>query len=213
MNNIITTFDMNIFDIKASKWDSESVHWERSEAIANKIRELIPITQSMTAMEYGAGTAILSFLLSNQFSRITLMDSSEEMVKMMEEKISKSNTKNLFPLLFDLEKEEYAYGTFDCIFTQMVLHHILNVELAFSRFHKLLHSGGYLAIADLYAEDGSFHGKGFAGHNGFDPDLLKTSLEKAGFTEITYEPCFVMNKSVGEELRAFPVFLLIAKKK
>jgi len=32
----------------------------------------------------------------------------------------------------------------------------------------MLSKGGYLAIADLYKEDGSFHGEKKVPHNGFD---------------------------------------------
>jgi hypothetical protein len=45
-------------------------------------------------------------------------------------------------------------------------------------FMSLLKPGGHLAIADLYTEDGSFHGDGFHGHKGFDPAILAAMLEK-----------------------------------
>ena len=204
---------MNLFDTRAQQWDNDPTHWERSETIANKMRQILPITAKMTAMEYGAGTGILSFLLSESFANITLMDSSTEMVKVMQEKVARSNSPTLSPILFDLEKEEYSDSTYDCIFTQMAMHHVLKIDLVLERFHRLLNPDGYLAIADLYTEDGSFHGKGFDGHNGFDPVQLKTSLEKAGFTGISYERCFVVKRKTDEGLREYPVFLLTAKKR
>jgi ubiquinone/menaquinone biosynthesis C-methylase UbiE len=203
---------MNLFDTKAQQWDNDPTHWERSEAIAEKMRQTLPITTSMTAMEYGAGTGILSFLLSESFANITLMDSSIEMVKVMQEKVTRSNSPTLSPILFDLEKGEYTDSTYDCIFTQMAMHHVLKIDLVLERFYRLLNPNGYLAITDLYTENGSFHGKGFDGHNGFDPAQLKKSLEKAGFTDISYEPCFVLKRKTDEGLRKYPVFLLTAKK-
>ncbi len=203
---------MDFFDKKAQLWDSDPIHWERSEAIAKKLIQTLPLTPDMKAMEYGAGTGILSFLLSDQFAEITLMDSSLEMVKLAQEKIQKNESTNLSALLFDLEKEDYQEKDFNCIFTQMVMHHVHDLESVFKRFNTSLKPNGYLAIADLYIEDGSFHGEGFDGHNGFDPAELKQMLGKVGFTEINYEPCFIVKRTKEDKIREYPVFLLTARK-
>jgi tRNA (cmo5U34)-methyltransferase len=163
-------------------------------------------------MEYGAGTGILSFILSDNFSEITLMDNSQEMVSVMHEKVANGNIKNLKPLLFDLEKTDYEGQKFDCIFSQMVLHHVSNTEQLLQKFYQMLHPGGFLVIADLYAEDGSFHGEGFTGHNGFNVDYLQNSLEKTGFDKIKSEQCYILKKAVDTVLYEFPIFLLVATK-
>jgi 2-polyprenyl-3-methyl-5-hydroxy-6-metoxy-1,4-benzoquinol methylase len=163
---------MNEFDIKAAGWDQNPMHWARSESITNLIKELIPLKMQMTALEYGAGTGIASFMLKDYLHEITLMDSSSEMVRAINEKIRATKVKNLKPLNFDLEHEDYMGGKFDLIFTQMVLHHVINVENIIKKFNNLLNAGGYLAIADLYTENGSFHGEGFTGHKGFDIEIL-----------------------------------------
>jgi hypothetical protein len=41
------------------------------------------------------------------------------------------------------------------------------------------------AIADLYPEDDSFHGEGFAGYKGFDPEELSGLLKKPAVPPIT----------------------------
>jgi hypothetical protein len=46
---------MNEFDIKAAGWDSNPMHWDRSEAIAKEIIKLIPLKKEMTA--YGVSPA------------------------------------------------------------------------------------------------------------------------------------------------------------
>ena len=65
----------------------------------------------------------------------------------------------------------------------MVLHHVGDIDTIIKKFHDLLNPGGYLAIADLYSEDGSFHGEGFHGHRGFDPVSLAALLQKQGLPE------------------------------
>jgi hypothetical protein len=94
----------------------------------------------------------------------------------------------------------------------MVLHHIDDVEKIIKKFHNLINPGGYLAIADLYAEDGSFHGEGFTGHNGFDIEKLSSWIKKQGFTGISHRKCYTINKKISESVtQPFDVFLIIAQ--
>jgi ubiquinone/menaquinone biosynthesis C-methylase UbiE len=204
---------MNEFDTKAADWDKNLMHWDRSVSIVNEIKKLIPLNKEMKAMEYGAGTGIASFLMKDYLNSIVLMDNSAEMVKIMNKKITDSGVKNMTALNFDLEHNEYKDGTFNLIFTQMVLHHVSDIEIIIKRFFGLLNPGGYLAIADLTPEDGSFHDKGFIGHNGFDTDELSGTLQRFGFSGVKSKICFTIERKNSEsETKRFEVFLMTAKK-
>jgi 2-polyprenyl-3-methyl-5-hydroxy-6-metoxy-1,4-benzoquinol methylase len=204
---------MNEFDIKAAGWDKDPMHWDRSEAIAIEIKRLIPLNTEMKVLEYGAGTGITSFLLKDNVKEITLMDNSSEMVRVMIEKIKTSKVKNLKVLNFNLEHSDYKNERFDLIFTQMVLHHVSDIDSIISRFYKLLNPGGFLVIADLYPEDGSFHGEGFTGHRGFDVEILSTLIRNQGFTDVSHRKCFVINKKISDsQTKQFDVFLLISSR-
>ena len=204
---------MNEFDIKAADWDANPMHWDRSEAIANEIKNLIPLNKEMSALEYGAGTGITSFLLRDHLKEITLMDNSAEMVRIMNEKIKASDTKNLKVVNFDLEHSDYYGKKFDLIFTQMVLHHVIDIESIIKRFSNLLNQGGYLAIADLHEEDGSFHGEAFNGHKGFNIESLSGIIKKHKFENISYKSCFIIDRKISDrETRQFEVFLLLANR-
>ncbi|MEI8115879.1 MAG: class I SAM-dependent methyltransferase, partial [Bacteroidia bacterium] len=63
---------MSEFDARAREWDKDKMHTNRSVAIATELEKRIPLNSSMKALEYGAGTGILSFLLKDKFSDITL---------------------------------------------------------------------------------------------------------------------------------------------
>lgn len=204
---------MNEFDIKAAEWDNNPMHWDRSEAVVNEIIKLIPLNNEMTALEYGAGTGIGSFLLKDHLKEIILMDNSSEMVKVINEKIRSSKVKNLRALNFNLETDVYREGRFDFIFTQMVLHHVNDIEKIMNTFHTLLNPQGFLAIADLYEEDGSFHGDGFTGHKGFNINSLSGTLRKTRFSDISHKTCFVINNKISEnETKQYEVFILVAKR-
>jgi len=202
---------MNEFDLKAAGWDQNPMHWDRSAAIVKDLLKQVPVRKEMTALEYGAGTGITSFLLKDHFREITMMDSSPEMVKVMKEKIRSADTANLKPMLFDLQKEEWRGGKFDLLITQMVLHHVPDLDDIFRKFHEIIIPGGYLAIADLYTEDGSFHGEGFTGHKGFDIKILAEKLRHHGFGNISARKCFELKKAISAGIsESFDVFLLIA---
>jgi len=204
---------MNEFDLKAAEWDQNPIIWERANAIANEMKRLIPLKKQMTALEFGAGTGVTSFILKDSLKEITLMDNSSEMVKVINNKIKTSKVKNLRTLNFNLEKDDFKDAKFDLIFNQMVLHHITDVENIITKFYDLLNPGGFLAIADLYTEDGSFHGEGFSGHNGFDPVELSGVLLKSGFKNINHHKCFVINKKISDNItKQFEIFLMTANR-
>jgi ubiquinone/menaquinone biosynthesis C-methylase UbiE len=203
---------MSEFDAKARDWDKNQRYIDRSEAVAKAILQIIPLHAGMKALEYGSGTALLSFALKDQFSEITLMDNSREMNLVTEEKIVDQNIKNMKPLFFDLEHQEYS-GKFDIIYNQMVMHHVNDIDAMLSKFYSLLNSGGYLAIADLYTENGSFHGEGFNGHLGFDVELLSAKLKAIGYGNIYHTQCYSIEKTDEDGfVTEFPIFLLTASK-
>jgi len=202
---------MNEFDIKAAEWDKSDMHSDRARTVAGEILKEIPITAEMRALEFGAGTGLLSFLLRDKLKEITLVDNSAGMVKVLREKLSADNTGNMKVLDIDLEHDDYPDGRVDLIYTLMVLHHVNDVETIIRKFSGILNPGGYLAIADLYPEDGSFHGESFNGHKGFDTAKLAALLEKYGFRVISQRKVYVIDKITSDDSRKqFEVFLMIA---
>ena len=199
---------MSEFDSRARVWDKDKMHLERSEALAIALQKMIPVRHSMKAMEYGAGTGLLSFLIKDLFSEITLMDSSREMIEVCKEKVDFYQTSHITPLWLDLEHTDFD-GRFDVIYNQMVLHHVTNIDLIFNKFYELLSPEGYLAIADLYPEDGSFHGPEVKVHWGFDPAELESKLKNHGFKTVEFKESFRMKRESG---RVYPIFLLVAQK-
>ena len=203
----------NHFDNVAQNWDQNQTHIKRTQSIAEELRKIITAKENQSALEFGAGTGLLSISLRDLFSEITLMDSSSEMVRIANEKLAKENINHLKPIFFDLEIEDYTLKKFDIVFSQMALHHVSDIDSMISKFYQLLNPGGLLAIADLYKEDGTFHEFDFNGHKGFDPDELSKVFEKSGFRNISYKPCYELIKTEGPNKgKSYYIFLLTGKK-
>ena len=202
------------FDKVAQNWDKNEVHAKRTKAIETEFRKSYEFNHGQIALEFGAGTGLLSIALKDLFSEIILIDNSVEMVNVTKQKLISENINNLQPIVFDLEKNDFTAKTFDVIFTQMALHHVVDIEKILSKFHMMLSHGGKLAIADLYPEDGSFHDSDFNGHFGFNPEELSKTLVKLKFKGVNYKQCFEIIKKDGpHQGKSYPIFLLTCNKK
>ena len=202
---------MSEFDQKAREWDKNKMHLARTVAVAAQLLKMVQPGPGLKAMEFGAGTGLLSFQLKDHFSEITLVDSSMEMLKMAEAKMEEKDQQQFRTLFMDLESETYKGEPFNIIYSQMVLHHVRDTGAMIKKFYEMLTPGGVLAIADLYSEDGSFHDGSTAVHHGFDPENLTELFLLSGFTGCCVEPCFIIPKEVSPEtIREYPVFLMTA---
>ncbi len=204
---------MTYFDEQAKDWDSDPMRTERATAVAEAIRTTLPLTTRMSALEYGCGTGVLSFLLQPHLASITLADTSQGMLDVLSDKINTTGVKNMRPLKLDLVSDPLPASSFDITYSLMTLHHIPQIDPVLRKFYALLAPGGWLCIADLDAEDGSFHTPDTAGiHNGFERQALQKQVEATGFREINYTTPYKINKPVNGTNRVFPLFLLTARK-
>jgi ubiquinone/menaquinone biosynthesis C-methylase UbiE len=207
---------MKHFDKQAKEWDQDPKKTERAIAIAKEMIDFIQPDKTMNAFEFGCGTGLLSYQLKDFFKTITLADTSEGMIKVLQEKITNENIKNFKPLLVDLLEDDVVIyeNSYDVIYTLMTLHHIDDINKVAKIFNAMLKTGGYLCIADLVQEDGSFHTNvpGFNGHNGFDRAELSAILSNHGF-EVEFDKIpLEIEKEIGEEIKKYPLFLMICKK-
>jgi len=192
------------FNEVARQWDNNPMHFERSNAIADAIIQSGLLNKDMNALEFGAGTGILSMMLQQHVDTITLFDPAEEMVKVMQEKVKMNDLNDKLKPVFSVTDDEL----FDCIFTQMVLHHVDSVDETLEYFRDSIQEEGVLVIADLYTEDGSFHGPEAKVHYGFDPQILLDKLFDLGFTSAYHKKVFEIKRDNGN---VYPVFILFAQ--
>ena len=203
---------MSEFDDKAATWDENPDRVRRAVEIANYLKEHTSLIGVKKAMEYGSGTGLLSFALQDTLPDITLMDGSEEMTKVAQQKVNDQDVHNLHPLHYDLMEQPLPKERYDLIFILQTLHHIDDTTGFIERAYNLLNRGGQLAIIDLEKEDGSFHDGPFHGHKGFVRKELERQLTSTGFSIEHYGVCWEIEKEIEGHKKVFPLFMMIGKK-
>jgi ubiquinone/menaquinone biosynthesis C-methylase UbiE len=198
----------NEFDARARTWDDDAKR-QRARLVADGIRGRVPLNRSMSVFEYGCGTGLLSFELRPSVGSMLLADSSEGMLEVVREKIAATPGASMTAVALDLTRDAAPAGPFDLVCSQLVLHHVVPLEPVLDTFCRMLRPGGWLCVADLEAEDGSFHGEGFTGHHGFERAAFERSLSGCGLTAISWEICFDVTRDSG---RKYPVFLSVSRK-
>lgn len=198
------------FDARAATWDDDPAKVERAKAIAAAIAREVPLAPAMRALEFGAGTGLLGFMLRPRLGELTLADLSDGMLAVAQAKIDAAADSHVHARKLDLLAEPLPAARFDLVFSAMTLHHIPDTDAILRRFRAVLREPGVLAIADLDQEDGSFHGEGFDGHNGFDRDELGRKARAAGFADVRFSTAFEMRKEARGALRTYPIFLMVA---
>lgn len=203
------------FDSRAQEWDQDPDKVVRAQAVADTVRAAVPLEAGERVLEYGAGTGLVAQALAGHVGPLTLADSSAGMRQVAEEKVA-AGALPPGTRVWGLDLADRAVSApapderFDLVVTSLVLHHIPQLSPVLSGFHALLEVGGHVAIADLDAEDGSFHSglDGFDGHDGFERRVLSRQLEEAGFADVRFTDCTTIVKD-GQE---FSVFLAVARR-
>lgn len=200
---------MSRFDQLALEWDKEQKRVENARKIGEAIVSSVPLSEDMNVMDFGAGTGLLTLYIQPYVKHIDAVDNSEGMLSVLKEKIEKAGIENITPVKKDLEKEDFGEEKYDLIISSMTMHHIKNLENFLEKLYKVLKKGGYIAVADLEKEDGTFHSDNEGVyHFGFDQDEIVSLFQKAGFKDISIK---TVNK-IHKNDKDYGVFLIVAKK-
>jgi SAM-dependent methyltransferase len=197
------------FDDRAGEWDDDPAKRDRAERTAAMIRTFVPLDPTTRLLEYGAGTGLLATALGGDVGAVVLADTSQGMRDVIYAKISAG----VLPAGARVWDVDLTVGPtpadqFDLIAIVMTLHHIPNANDVLAAFADLLADGGHLCVVDLEAEDGSFHGKDFEGHGGFERHVLSETLEGLGFDEVHFEHLLEIERDTG----TYPVFFALARR-
>ena len=194
------------FEEKAKTWDQGSIRVQNTKTISEAILERFPITKEMEILDFGVGTGLLGFEIAKIAKKVYGVDTSKSMLEQLEAK----NTPKIRiePICQDILAKPLTQK-FDGMISSMTLHHIEDLHLFFTTMYKNIKDGGFIAIADLEKEDGSFHGDNTGVfHFGFEAESLCEIVMACGFKDVA---CQCIN-SIKKPHRDFGIFLLTAAK-
>lgn len=195
----------DLFHDKAHDWDTRPVPQQISEGVFGALREHVALSPDLTVIDFGAGTGLLASRLAPQVGRILAVDVSPAMLGQLAQKPELAGKIEVYCQdILERPLDRRA----DLVVSAMAMHHVADTAALVRALFDHLTPGGRLALADLDAEDGSFHPEGAAGvfHAGFDRDALGLLAAQAGFAEVRFTTACVVHR----EEKAFPVFLMTA---
>lgn len=196
------------FDERAATWDDEE-HLRRASLVAELLRTQLPLSPTTRLLDYGAGTGLLSQHLVADVGHLVVADPSAGMREVARGKVATGVLPGAEVIDLDLGRDPApADLEVDVIATMMALHHVPDLPPVLAAFARLLTPTGHLAIVDLEAEDGSFHGEDFHGHDGFEPDQLTAWLTDAGFEVPRFQPAMAVTK----DERTYGLFLAVTQR-
>lgn len=201
------TMSKDFFSQKADSYDQNDDRVANVDNIANSILNKITCDKTMQIMDFGSGTGLLLERIAPYVKKIVAVDISKSMIQQLSEKRTRLDCE-LEIVEMDLSKSVLEQK-FDGIISSMTMHHVENVQSMFEKFYSMLDVGGFIAIADLETEDGSFHTEDTGVfHLGFDKNAISTMAATAGFKKVTISSASTIHKPNG----TFPVFLLTSVK-
>ena len=197
---------MSHFDKRADEWDKGNVQVEGARKIAEAINARIELTTNMEVLDFGIGTGLLGFEIAKKVNKVFGVDTSPKML----EKVALKNTPECSITTYCQDIIQMPLlMKFDGLVSSMTLHHIEDLEAYFTTIHKNIREGGFIAIADLESEDGTFHSDNTGVfHFGFDEQKLCDVVKKCGFKDVIFENINTIEKPG----RDFGVFLLSARR-
>jgi tRNA (cmo5U34)-methyltransferase len=199
---------MNPFDTKAAGWDDNPVRREMTCKIAAAIQAAVPLSQTMSALEFGCGTGLVSRELLPDIGKVLAIDLSSGMIEQLKKRIAEDGLKHITAQGLNIFTDPPA-GPFDLIFSSMAVHHVPDTDALLDRLAGLLSPGGWIALADLDTEDGTFHGEDSGPvHHGFDRDELMKKLRDRGLRDTSAVTAHTMQKNG----RDYTVFLIAARR-
>jgi ubiquinone/menaquinone biosynthesis C-methylase UbiE len=168
------------FEMIANIYDT-SERIQIAKVSSDAIREYLVDAKSKKAIDFGCGTGLVGMNLLNDFNSMLFLDTSQNMINQIKQKISDLNIQNVDTLCFDFEKEGQSDLHADYIFMAQVLLHINDAPLVLSRLYDVLNVGGHLLIVDFNKNEEIVSDMV---HNGFDQVKLTDIMTKIGYRDI-----------------------------
>ena len=188
------------FEMIANNYDTPE-RVQIAKVSSDAIREYLVDTKSKNAIDFGCGTGLVGMELLNEFKSIMFLDTSQNMINQVKQKISDANIDNASTICFDFETASLASIRADYIFMAQVLLHIKDIESVLSRLYDILNFEGHLIIVDFDKNENIVSD---LVHNGFVQLKLTDVMTKIGYRDIQSKTIYTGSKIfMGQDASMF----------
>lgn len=178
------------FEMIANMYDTPE-RIQIAKVSSDAIRNFLVETKNKNAIDFGCGTGLVGMNLLNEFKSMLFLDTSQNMINQIKQKITNYNIQNVDTLCFDIEKDSLSDIHADYIFMAQVLLHIHDVKLVLSRLFDALNEGGHLLIVDFNKNEKIVSD---IVHNGFNPEELSNIMTEIGYRDIQFKTFYTGSK-------------------
>lgn len=196
------------FDAAAKDWDKNHTRITMATKITSQIIKNIPLQTEHTVMDFGCGTGLVGLNIAPLVGKLIGADLSSGMLQSFEIKAKEQKLANVETIQLDT-KPNFQNQKFDAIVSAMTIHHIKEPNTVFAAFCDALNDSGYIGIADLAKEDGSFHSDNTGVfHFGFTPEEFTEFFVTNGFEA----PQITVAHTMEKDEKGYDILFCYAKK-
>lgn len=179
------TRSQKFFSSAAGQWDRlrAELFGSRSDILGL----LGLVDESWSVGDLGCGTGQLSELIAPFARNVIAVDDSAAMIAAARKRVASFD--NVSVRNGQLEALPIDDASLDVALLFLVLHYVVEPELAVAEAHRVLRPGGRLILVDMMPHDRQelLHDMGHV-WRGFSEDQLSTLMQSAGFPGVRYHP-------------------------
>ncbi len=196
------------FDAAANEWDKSQTKINMATKITSQIIKNIPLQNHHNVMDFGCGTGLVGLNIAPLVAKLVGADLSTEMLRNFKAKAEAQQLANVDTIELSVDSH-LGDSEYDAVVSAMTVHHIEKPNELFSKFASAIKSGGYLGVADLAKEDGTFHSDNTGVyHYGFSQDEFEGFFTNNGFEK----PKITVAHTIDKGQKSFDILFCYAKK-
>ena len=199
------------YDDFLKKYETEA-RIKRSNAISVEVESYLSF-KTGTMMEFGCTTGLIGFQLKNKVNELFLVDSSKEMIELVNHKIEKKSGMNITALHEEMLYADF-HKEFDVIYVPLSLHHNKDVQNIVNILVDFLKKNGKFIVIDLLNDKRNLqkNGEKFEENIGFSIEEITQILENSGLVEVIGRKFYSSYKRTNESSQPYSLFSIIGQK-
>ncbi|WP_066189979.1 class I SAM-dependent DNA methyltransferase [Gracilibacillus timonensis] len=164
----------------AKRYDTEDRR-KLANIIADKVKTVLPDKKQHSLLDYGGGTGLVTLPLAGHFDNVLLLDASQEMIHVAQDKLAQIPYHHIEARKLDLMEDDQLDVNADVILVSLVLIHVPDVKALLQKLKNRLNEGGLFLIVDFDKNERVDHPKV---HNGFTREEINELLTNMGLHDI-----------------------------